>query len=352
VMTANLYRAAVWISMSLTLVMGCASKGNLVNVYASALEDQRQNNRNEARQGYRELLKKRANLAGVHNNYARLELSYGRIETALVHFLKERRHHPDVAAAWSNHLLLLGATKQYAKAKEFIGDALKRFPNDAAVHLAHSLILLRTGGTLEDIEQALRTSMASKKKALRAMAYFVRGLLRSRDGRHQDAADAFDHVTRLRRDGDARYNRAVSLWLAGRLKAALAEITLAERLNPKEVALPALEAIIHLQLNNLPRADAALSRGRDLAKADVRLDFIEGLLHLRRRAHKRSAAAFLRAVRAKPKWPAAHFNLGLAYVGLNRLAKAREHFGTAMTLDPRDKDAARNWKTLGDLVSP
>jgi len=83
-------------------------------------------------------------------------------------------------------------------------------------------------------------------------------------------------------------------------------------------------------------------------------DFRDGVGRLRRGDAAAAAAAFERAVRARPEVPEAHVNLGYALLALNRAAAAHRAFEHALNLRPGQANAyfglAESLESQGDLA--
>ena len=142
-----------------------------------------------------------------------------------------------------------------------------------------------------------------------AAAHNVIGVALLREGRNDEAADAFRRALTLRADSvDANRNLGTALAASGHTA----------------------ESIGYLR------------RAVQLAPGNGGAQYELGSLLLERREFSEAADCFRAAVRALPDFAPAHNNLGIAVASQGDLAQAIGHFRRAVTLDPEFEEARRN----------
>ena len=80
------------------------------------------------------------------------------------------------------------------------------------------------------------------------------------------------------------------------------------------------------------------------------LDNVEGLVSLKRQLYTKALECFYEAVKKDPRTSAYHNHLGVALFKLKKYPHAYNEFKTAVTLDPSNKDAARNLTDCEEFI--
>lgn len=93
-----------------------------------------------------------------------------------------------------------------------------------------------------------------------------------------------------------------------------------------------------------------ISEARSRGIKTAELDNVEGLIELKRQQYTKALECFYTAVKKDPRISAYHNHLGVALFKLKKYPHAYNEFKTAVTLDPSNKDAARNLKDCEEFI--
>ena len=123
-------------------------------------------------------------------------------------------------------------------------------------------------------------------------------------------------------------------------------LSTAETLAPNNANAPVLSGEASLATKQWDQAETAFRRALVLDADNVQA--YDGLtsVHLEQRRYLEAAQSALEAVGRLHFFPAAHFRLGLALVGLGDHARAVQAFETSLTMAPGQRDAHRWAATL------
>ncbi len=137
-----------------------------------------------------------------------------------------------------------------------------------------------------------------------------------------------------------------ALLALGRSEEALRHFTDAEHFAPGAAGPPAMRGDACLAMRQWDAAEQAFQRALALDPDNTQAHDGLAVAHLERRRYHEAAQAALEAVGRLHYFPAGHFHLGLALVGLGDHTRALQAFEASLTMAPGHRDAHRWAATL------
>jgi Tfp pilus assembly protein PilF len=102
----------------------------------------------------------------------------------------------------------------------------------------------------------------------------------------------------------------------------------------------------HLKAGRIDEAIEQLEKATVQSPEDYRAFNYLGVAYAQKKSYNRAVGALEKAAQLSPNIPSIHLNLGLAYQADGFPDRAREHFNTALSLDPSYERAAAALKSL------
>jgi len=244
--------------------------------------------------------------------YGRLLYNQGKINGAIDQYILALRIDPVHAETYANMGIALMDLEKHKEADACYLKAMKLAPRDASTRYNLAISLYRQGKVQEaslHYLKALQTdpslSRQIKFKSHDEVMLSRLGNALAQQGKIQESLWFFFKALQLRQDYSTRYNLGSALLAAGKVDAAIIQLTESLKLKPDN-------AFAH---NNL--ANALARKGK--------LD--EALTH------------YQEALRIKPDLVDAHCNMGVVLKQQGKRKEAIEQFSAALRLDPKSEKA-------------
>ncbi|MBI5095932.1 MAG: serine protease [Candidatus Hydrogenedentes bacterium] len=157
---------------------------------------------------------------------------------------------------------------------------------------------------------------------------------------------------------EAWFNLGVTYGAEGQADKAIAAYRKAELIRPDAVAVQRNLGRVLLKAKRMDDVEACFQRAVQLAPGDPSVHNDLGEAYRQSGKYDRAEASFLKALSMNADYAPARYNLGLAYVALNRPADAAQNFEGYLKAKPNAPDAehVRAWitqlKTNGKLDKP
>lgn len=196
-------------------------------------------------------------------------------------------------------------------------------------------------GRAEEALQALQAGIAGDAAAQNAYAATQVGLLLMAQGDFERAATALRGVSVQDDAPDAaRFFYAVALQHAKLETEAMTEFAdLAQKSGEYAQEAAAQMAVIYLAQENLPKAEEALRQASVGGKKSAKIHTLEGALAARAGDRNQAQQSFRMALQADPNYAPAHLELGLVYVGEQRIAEGVKELQKYLELAGDAKEA-------------
>lgn len=282
------------------------------------------------------------NLIGLHSR-AKISISLGRMEPARADIERIRKLYPESLSANYLQALLKFREKQYPEARDALQKALKVAPN-----YVPSLLL---GGLIENALGNLQTAESLLNKVVRAMPrnIFALRLLAAtqlRLGRPDDAAKTLAPIDIAKARDAGLHAIAGEVALAKRdFAKAAAHFEAAAEINPESAAIRTELGIARLAQGD-SRAIADLQDAAAMDGSSTRADTLIIVNHLKQKQFDAALERIAALEKKQPQSPLAPNYRGVAYLGKQDAAKARNSFEQALKLDPKFFPAAANLAQL------
>jgi len=204
--------------------------------------------------------------------------------------------------------------KEYTKAAQEAEAAVKKFPNDRAVHLAHAMVIADMGKVDEAAAEVKKLIDGKNDREM----YYSLSQVYDKGKRYEEEAKAIDQMEKLSQTKEEKQ----AAWFA---RGAMFEK--AKKVEPAETEFRKILA------QNPDRPDVMNYLGYMLADRGIRLNEALDLI--------------TKAVAAEPNNGAYLDSLGWVYYKLNRLPEAEENLRRAVESTPRDATVHDH---LGDVL--
>lgn len=225
------------------------------------------------------------------------------------------------------------AAKQFVKAEEYLGEALKLKPDDVATLRALAKVARANG----NLEKALSHLVQARRIAptLPALLYEF-GVTTLQMGLVLDALPIFEQLHRDHpRELAYIYGLAAAHWTKGDVTETTQLMNTYVSIEPGTASAWYLLGAALLRQERYPEAQKALQRSQSL-KQDPDAEYLLGVSFEKTGNRAAAIDIFRKIVLAHPDHAAAHAALGTAYREQNKYAEARVELERAVKLDPED----------------
>ena len=355
-------RAVILFTLAGMLGTSCTSQNTLRRMYGEALANQELDRGPDARRIYNEIREAEPRFEGVRTNLAVLAARGDKGRAVALELLEsEARDYPMQQAAAVNRVLLLLEAKRF---QEALRPARALLADEQAGPLAPLLVglALQGVGDWSASVDILRTAAKiDSKQAPRAAIHFALGIGLARDGRFQEAADAFSVVAKRRPNAVARYNLALMYLRLRKPIRAQQELARAAAIDDRAPQIPSLQAHASLQAGDLKAVMEAVERARALEPEEKAVDtasnerrdalrFVEGVVSYRLARYPEAVALFRVLAERTAPLAGTHFNLGMSLLRNDELKAAHASFAAAYKADKTDAQAQHNRDVLAKLL--
>ncbi len=272
-----------------------------------------------------------------------LEIERGDFDSAQKRIQALREVAPRVAVADYVQGLLDFRRGQYAKARDSIDRVLKVLPDHAPSLLLSGAIAYSLGSFEMAQSQLARFLQGQPGNVYARQVLAAAQLRRGQPGEAHATlrpllANNPDHKT-LRLAGEAAL-------AAGDAQAAVAYVERAERMQPNEAQTLTQLGMSRLALGQTERALADLQRAAELEVGGTAPDFLLAMAYLNRSEYDKLIGVAAAMEKKAPKSAAPWNFRGVAYLGKQDPARAREAFERALKLEPGHAATSLNYAQL------
>jgi len=237
----------------------------------------------------------------------------------------------DLAPDSSRYHYYLGAAlhaqSRFAEAEDTYTRALELSPDDPAPRIALGKLRYDVMGDVEGASVLLREALEIDPGATEAR--YVLGLIEQREGRPQEAAEIFASILAVEREyKQARTHLGMCYLQAGDYDRALVTLKQAVRASPYDPTGYLGLSQVLLRKGQTEMSQRMLARSEQLRQQEGQLE------------------PHLDVLLQNPDLPQAHYNVGVVYARMGRLAQAETHFLESLV---RDSTYALAHQGLGNL---
>jgi tetratricopeptide (TPR) repeat protein len=249
----------------------------------------------------------------------------------LVKLAREAPQDADVLGLAANGLVIL----------DYHEGALELFPQALALNPEDSLLWLKYGQSLGEVERPLEALAAFTKsielEPANAIAHFNRGMALGLLDREEEALRAFEKAAELEPD-NSLINRqwAAVLGKLGRDQEALDVLAEGLALDPADARMLRTQGGVLQRLGRIEESLAALDRAAALDPDDARTQGSRGVALGTLGRYEEAFHAFARAIELDPANAALRNSLGVTLLQAQRFEDAQEVFEAVVDLDPGD----------------